>query len=269
MFWLPLDQETKDFFKEEEVVIIMGRGHSGTRVVTRICETLGINVGATEELKSGDTADLKFTRPIKKVAIHDIDCNFTGSRKNWLLNRFQLAAGRYYKRLQPSGTWGWKFPETYLIGPYVHETFPKAKYVHLIRDGRDLAFKEHLTDDPHRKLGRVLLNHIGVMDQPHYLQAARSWEYQVKGWDAFASHLPEGKVIDFKFEDILTEPRESVERLTHFLGCPMTKACETFLQEELIVSKKKHHRENDPDEVAAVTEAIGDTLRAKGFLDSI
>lgn len=265
MLWPALVDKDREFLAEQEVIIIMGRGHSGTRVMTRICECLGVNVGATEGLKTGDTADLKFTRPIKKVAIHDIDCNFTNKRKKWLQNRFDQAVNKYYQRLQPTGLWGWKFPETYLIGPYVRETFPKARYIHLLRDGRDLAFKNHLTDDPNRKLGQVLLQHIGACDKPHHLQAALSWEYQVNGWDTFTKTLPEGKVIDFKFEDILKTPRETVSQLTEFLGVPMTQECDDFLSAELDTSKARQHRENDPAEVKEVIEAIGPTLKKFGY----
>jgi hypothetical protein len=265
MFWPSLAAGKKQFLSGEEVVIVMGRGHSGTRVMTRICETLGLNLGATEELKSGDTADLRFTRPIKKIAIHDIDCNYTGSQKTWLQNRFERAVGKYHDRLQPTGTWGWKFPETYLIGPYVEETFPKAKYIHLLRDGRDLAFKNHLTDDPNRKLGKVLLEHIGALDKPHHLQSALSWEYQVEGWAAFAKRLPGERVIDFRFEDILTSPEDSTEQLAEFLGIPVTDECRDFLSRELDGSKARQHRENDPAQVEEVVAAIGGTLEQYGY----
>ncbi len=266
MWWLPLAEKHKKFLAGEEVVIIMGRGHSGTRVMTRICECLGVNVGATGELKTGDTTDLKFTRTIKKVATHDIDCNFTNERKSWLQNRFDRAVSKYYQGLDSREVWGWKFPETYLIGPYVRDTFPKARYIHLLRDGRDLAFKKHLTDDPNRKLGKVLLSHLGAMDKPHHIQAALSWEYQVNAWAAFAETLPEGSVIDFRFEDILRTPRESVAQLTEFLGLEMTEACDEFLTNELDTSKARQHRENDPKQVSEVIDVIGDSLKAYGYI---
>ena len=234
--------------------------------MTRICESLGINVGATPGLKTGDTADLKFTRSIKKIAIQDIDCNVRKESQPGLQNRFDWAAHRYYCGLSPSGAWGWKFPETYLIGPYVHKTFPSARYVHLIRDGRDLAFKNHLTDDPNRKLGKVLLGHLDALDKPHHLQAALSWEFQMKAWDSFAKELPGGSVIDFRFEDLLKEPETMVEQLTEFLRVEMTDSCRYFLETELDTSKARQHRENDPEKVREVVEAIGDTLEKYQYL---
>ncbi|MEM9281985.1 MAG: sulfotransferase [Verrucomicrobiota bacterium] len=266
MIWLPLSEQRRRVLEDEEVIIIMGRGHSGTRVMTRICENLGINVGATSELKSGDTADLRFTRSIKKIAIHDINANQKGMTKPWLVNRFQRSVDRYLRDLKPTGMWGWKFPETYLIGPYVRETFPRARYIHLLRDGRDLAFKNHLTDDPNRKLGRVLLEHIGMMGQPHYLQAAASWEFQLNGWETFAETLPKGSVIDFRFEDLLSEPSECVESLAAFLGVPVTDQCKDFVARELDTSKRRQHRENDPSEVSKVVAKIGDTLRRYDYV---
>ncbi len=46
----------------------MGRGHSGTYVLTRICTLLGLTLGTRSELLAGDAADRIFTEQIKKIA---------------------------------------------------------------------------------------------------------------------------------------------------------------------------------------------------------
>ena len=267
MIWPSLDEKKRQILADENVIIIMGRGHSGTRIMTRICEKLGINLGATDELKSGDCASLYFTRTIKKVAIHDIDCNLTNSRKTWLQNRFNRSAYKYFHNLKPEGMWGWKFPETYLIGPYVRKTFPKARYIHLLRDGRDLAFKNHLTDDPNRKLGKVLLDHINALDDPHHLQAAASWACQVSAWDTFANDLPENSVLDLRFEDLVNDPWPEIEKIASFLKIPITQECRDFVSEEIDTSKAAQHRENPPEKIKEVIKEIGPVLEDQGYLE--
>ena len=268
MFWLPLSEEKRLILADDPVVVIMSRGHSGTRVLSRMCESLGVNLGGNEDLQTGDTADLRFTRSIKKIALHDIACclNTKESCKTWLQNRFDRAAWGYRERLNPRELWGWKFPETYLIGPYVENTFPKAKYIHLVRDGRDIAFKNHLTDDPHRQLGRVLLEHIGALNEPHHIQAALSWEYQVRGWQSFEKSLPRGRVIDLRFEDLLANPSAAATQLTSFLEIPITPECEEYLATELDLSKSRQHKENDPAQVTEVEERIAASLRDFKYL---
>src|SRR5208283_20851 len=148
------------------------------------------------------------------------------------------AVAAYFRRLSPqNGCWGWKFPETYLIAPYVVKTFPKAKLLHLVRDGRDLAFKLHLPDNPRKKLGRSLLAACRATKCRHHLQAASSWAYQVDRFDAFRRELPASQVFDVRFEDLCAAPLEWAEKLCGFLGVPMTEQCRHYLVRDIQTGK--------------------------------
>ena len=121
--------------------------------------------------------------------------------------RFQTAVYGYYVRLgAPPDHWGWKFPETYLIAPYVAATFPQARYVHLLRDGRDIAFKRHLTDDPKRQLGKKLLVAQRALALPHHIQTAISWAFQVERFEQFRQSCQAARIFDIKFEQLCERP---------------------------------------------------------------
>ena len=124
--------------------------------------------------------------------------------------------------------------------------FPKARYLHLVRDGRDLAFKRHLTDNPRRRLGRLVLKTTGALQHPRHLQAALSWSYQVDQFDAFRPCLPPERILDLTFEQICATPSEATGRICSFLGVPMTEACRRYLAEEIDPRKISQHREVDP-----------------------
>src|SRR2546423_345235 len=99
-------------------VVLMGRGHSGTRVLSWICAHLGVNLGAKEDSKAGDVSDERFQKQIKIIALKSLDITRTDQVAPAELRRFQRAVFNYYTGLgKPAGLWGWKFPETYLIGP--------------------------------------------------------------------------------------------------------------------------------------------------------
>jgi hypothetical protein len=248
-------------------VVLMGRGHSGTRVLAWICTHLGIALGTSEDLATGDAEDEQFTEEIKAVALHDLGSKSDGKLQERALRRFQKAVAGYYERLgRPAGWWGWKFPETYLITPYIAATFPRARYLHLVRDGRDLAFKHHLTDDPRRKLGRTLLREAGALDLPHHLQAAISWAFQVDRFDAFRAHLPPAQVFDVKFEQLCEQPAEQTARLCAFLNLPLTESCRTYLRDEINTGKIRQYREADPQLVREVEQRVAPTLRRYGYL---
>ena len=251
----------------ESPVVIMSRGHSGTRVLAWAIEKLGIRLGATTEVPTGDVQDRRFSGTIKRVCRASLEKPPTAEPNPRLLRIFQRSLTDYLQWLGDyDGGWGWKFPETYLIPNYVAATFPKARYIELIRDGRDLAFKYHLTDNPKRRLGRRLLRHLDALDKPHHIQAAMSWDFQIRRFDAFvkATNLPVHRV---NFETFCQQPVETMEAICEFLGVSMTDECRTYLLEEIQPGKVRQHRDETNEQVAEVEATILPTLVRLGYVE--
>ena len=258
-------KEQADFLAALQPVLLMGRGHSGTRVLSFACMHLGIQLGTSAA--TGDADDRTFTRTIKKIAARNLAPGAPDCLREKDLIRFQNAVFRYYTTIgSPQTPWGWKFPETYLIGAYVARTFPQARYIHMVRDGRDLAFKKHLTDDPERALGKTLLTHINAMHLPHHLQAAMSWAFQVDQFDAFRKTLPANQVLDLTFEDICREPMAAMQDVCEFLNIPMTERCESYITRKLDVAKIGQYKSEDPAKIAQIENTISDTLKRYHYL---
>lgn len=245
--------------------MLMGRGHSGTRVLSFACMHLDIQLGTSAA--TGDADDRTFTRTIKKIAARSLTSGAPECVREKDLLRFQNAVFKYYKTLgSPQTLWGWKFPETYLIGDYVAATFPRALYIHLVRDGRDLAFKRHLTDDPNRALGKKLLTHINAMNLPHHLQAAMSWAFQVDLFDEFRKTLNTDQVLDLKFEDICRKPMAAMQAMCKFLNIPMTEHCEHYITKQLDPGKIAQYKNEDPAKILEIENRISDTLKRYRYL---
>lgn len=247
----------------------MGRGHSGTRVMAWALDALGIRMGTLKAKSTGDCQDRRFTGTIKKLARRTLHRPATASPAKRDLRAFQKAVHNYLEwmgDLKPA--WGWKFPETYLIGNIVDATFHNARYIHMIRDGRDLAFKFHLTDDPNRGLGRTLLEHLNAVDQPDHIQAALSWDFQVKRFGAIADRL-EDRLHTLTFEAFCHNPLEEMKRIASFLGVPMTLKCETYLKDHVNPAKIAQFRNEDPAKVTEVEKLISETLDRYGYTGSI
>ncbi len=259
--------EQADLLAALRPVVLMGRGHSGTRVLSYACSHLGIQLGSTRPGATGDPDDRVFTRTIKKIATRNLPPRMPDSVKEKDLIFFQDAAFRYYQQLGcPQTQWGWKFPETYLVGAYIARTFPQARYVHMVRDGRDLAFKRHLTDDPHRKLGKKLLAHIGATGLPHHLQAALSWAFQVDQFDAFCTTLRADQVFTVRFEDICMQPIVSLQALCDFLNIAMTDSCTRYLSDQLNVGKVGQYASEDRAKINDIEAKISPTLKRYHYL---
>ena len=248
-------------------VVLLGRGHSGTRVLAWMCVHLGVKLGTSSPHDEGDPDDVTFTNKIKALAAHNLDVMSPEQVREPALRRFKAAVSKYYAGLgSPTGMWGWKFPETYLIAPYVARTFPRAKYLHLVRDGRDIAFKSHLTDNPRHRVGRAVLSACNGLALADHLRAAASWAYQVDRFDAFRDQLPASAVLDVRFEDLCSAPRETAERLSAFLGAPMTDACREYAATGIDTLKVAQFREQDARLVDDVEQRIGATLRRYRYL---
>ena len=257
----------QEMLSRQNPIVLMGRGHSGTRVLSWLCTHLGVNLGTSESLATGDADDQKFTQQIKKITLNNISSTGNGEINKKDLHRFQKAVMGYFTRLHcPQTHWGWKFPETYLIAPYIATTFPEARYIHLVRDGRDIAFKRHLTDDPQRKLGKKILAAQNALGLPHHLQAALSWAFQVDNFDRFRPSVSAEQVIDVTFEHICLHPYETAQQLCAFLHLPFTDRCQTYIKEQINSRKVAQYKENDPQLIREVEEAITDTLRRYHYL---
>lgn len=262
---MPLRQRSAGWAETSSPIILMGRGHSGTRVLAWICEHLGIRLGTQAGKDTADPGDLRFTRTIKKIAVRNLGQVDPKTVRDRDLRRFTRALVRYHAGLRPDGLWGWKFPETYLIAPLVHRAVPQARYLHLVRDGRDLAFKRHLTDDPKKTLGAKILNQVDAMDAAHPVQAARSWAFQVDTYASFRRRVPDLPVLDLTFEHLVENPVAATESVCDFLRVPFAAEARDWIQTHILPAKIGQFRGEDPATIRAVECAIGPTLRAFGY----
>jgi len=123
--------------------VLMCRGSSGSRFLAEIFAKNGIWMG--DRLNESSDSFLLLEKlvvpfmnsgdfPLLRVADGD-------------------AAGRHAHRLDesfadflhayPGGPWGWKLPETIFIVPLLKRRFPGARFIHLIRDGRDVILSDN------------------------------------------------------------------------------------------------------------------------------
>lgn len=98
--------------------------------------------------------------------------------------------------------------ETSLIGATIHRHFdrlvslwPRARYVHLVRDGRDVA-----------------RSRIGMGWAGNVWTGAYDWVEKETQWEAVRSALPADHVYDVSYEPLVTEPERTLSGVCEFLG---------------------------------------------------
>ena len=134
----------------------MCRGSSGSRFLAEILMRNGIWMG--DRLNDSSDSFLlleKLVVPFMNSVDFPLERMADGTAG---LRHAQMLEKSFtdFLRAYPGGPWGWKLPESVFIVPLVKHRFPHAKFIHLIRDGRDVI----LSDDglfglPYRRYGLV------------------------------------------------------------------------------------------------------------------
>jgi hypothetical protein len=201
------------------VVTVIGRGHSGTRVISHTLYASGVYMGARLN-PSGDLVPAEdfyeACRVMGRYVVHrgGLDWDFSRLHTMRIDPAFTRLVESYLASVLSSRAEqrGWKLPETTLVYPWIVRMFPDVRYIHWVRDPRDSIIGSHLTDD---------LSDFGVpyeRTEGLRLMRAVSWKYQRE----IVKATPAPKhVIHVRFEDFVLKQNATLRRLVEFLGDPI------------------------------------------------
>jgi hypothetical protein len=198
-----------------KLIIVVGRGHSGTRAVAHTLIASGVFMGN----RLNAYGDLIPAEPMYAAArlvaqqvqyVGEYHWNFCKLHHMCVAPEFKRLVHEYLRPvLQSDAIYrGWKLPETTLVYPWIARMFPEAYYIFWIRDPRDCILGRHLTDEL-KDFGIV----YGSVDDP-IIRRAVSWKYQM---DIINATQPPERHLWIRFEDFILEQEKTVERLEEFL----------------------------------------------------
>lgn len=131
------------------------------------------------------------------------------------LEPFELAEGvrcfyRLYAARQGKQRWGDKTPGYASLLDKIARLLPEARFIHIVRDGRDVALSlRELWFAPARDI-RGLAAH---------------WQEQIRT----ARRLGRGcRYLEVRFEDLVREPHEELQRIAAFVDLPYDQAMERY-----------------------------------------
>lgn len=132
----------------------------------------------------------------------------------------ELAEGVYrlwaLRRGKPQARWGDKNNAHVAHIPELADLFPDAVFLHLVRDGRDVACS-------YRDLVRVRGPHAPRLPTG-LVGATRRWRDHVRAADAACARLGPGRAFEIRYEPLVRDPRGTLEELCFFLGLPFDEA---------------------------------------------
>jgi hypothetical protein len=190
---------------------------------------------------------------------------------------FRSAIQRHLAGLEDADApWGWKFPRTILMLPFVHEMYPSMKAVHLVRDGRDMAFSRN--QNQVRAIGPMVLSE-SELKRRGSIRSIKFWaRVNVAAARYGETRCGGGNYLRFRYEDVCSNPGEAVVRLLDFLDCPASRESMRTVAREVVKPSASTRRrsgsrpswsemnEEDPTLAARVQRAGADALREFGYL---
>lgn len=224
------------------IVTVIGRGHSGTRAMSRTLVESGVYMGSklnasSDLIPPGDLYEA--CRVMAKHVVHlgGLHWDFSKLHSMPIDPAFTRLVESYLSSVLASTSEhrGWKLPETTLILPWIIRMFPEIHYIYWTRDPRDSILSDHLTDD---------LADFGIpYDSTDDLSTRRaiSWQYQ---YEIMRTTPSPQRRMDVRFEEFVLDQSATLSRLEGFLGIPLARIP---VQPEAVSRWKSasHHREFD------------------------
>lgn len=196
-------------------LVIGATGGSGTRVVARIARHAGYDLG-TYLNEAGDA--LAFQSFFDTWTNRFVRAGFSMMDRARMEKDFEGALSKHLSGLTGS-RWGWKAPRSIYWLPFLHRRFPELKFVHIVRDGRDMAFSNN--QNQVRKHGGAVLNPLERLINPLPVRSIVVWDRVNERTAEFGETTLGGNYHLVHFEDLCRNPIEATMGLLRFLGADL------------------------------------------------
>ena len=175
-------------------------------------------------------------------------------------------------RQQSVPRWAVYDPDNVLYVPQIKTDIPDALFVHIVRDGRDIAVSL-------RKMGEF--RPIPWNRKPASLEAtALYWKWMVQHGRSSGRLFPED-YIEVRYEELVTAPQQALETLSRFLGQELDyqqiqnnrlgrvgETNSSFRGSQASAESNPIHRWKkmlSPQQVAGLEALVGDCLEESGY----
>jgi hypothetical protein len=195
--------------------VVGATGGSGTRVVARILRAAGLFTGEKlnpyeDAVELGFYSDRWIDRYVSVAGEPD------EAMRAEMEDDLRLVLGDHLSPLPSDArAWGWKEPRSIYLLRFWNETIPSVRFLHFIRDGRDMAFSKN--QQQLKKHGDAVLG-----DE---LRRARTPTRSIGLWNRVnlaAADLGDAELgpryLRVRFEDLCAEPATTVARIYGFFG---------------------------------------------------
>jgi hypothetical protein len=262
-------------------VIVFNKSHSGSRVLAELLASAGVFMGAHLN-ESWDSLD---ALEIVEYLVRAYYPNYTPV---WhspaaAAATAEVAARVFARHLQGfspacGARWGWKLCETGYAIPVLDACFSGARYIHLIRDGRDVACCDHRApDDPFWKkvyfntdrimtFRRLRLTPQAYRRRPEVFNAIH-WVNSVTMGRAFGAMLRD-RYLEVRYEDLCLDFEGTARRVLSFAGVADAERAIATMARKIHSGSVGKHRLRPIRRQRQVLSIVKPLLLSLGYLDA-
>jgi hypothetical protein len=248
---------------DERLVFIVGSPRSGTTFLGR---ALGSLPGFVD---LGEMAALKASVP-ELAPRPPADAASRLRRLLALAGRLGLAGG--LRAVEHT-------PENAFVAEALALAFPEARFVHPVRDGRDVVAS--LLERGWLSEGRGGADDAGLPYGPEvrfWVEPERREEFARAGdarraawaWRRYleAARSVPGRTLELRYEELAAQPDAAAARLASFLGVNEDHLA-AALSEARVSAVGRHRRDLSPEQLREAEAECGELLRALGYLQTV
>lgn len=203
-------------YRDDSPVIIGGTGGSGTRVLAQICMAAGLHMGNTVNPASDERTFGAFSRRWGASFLLREHLPLSEKQRRRMEEEFGEFLRQHGAENTDGKRWGWKHPRSMLLLPFLDASLPRMRFVHAIRDGRDMAYSRNQRQP--QMLGWALLGPRKSQELSPACLAMAFWNQANIAAAAYGEQVMKERYHRIRFEDLCASPEETLQRLFHFLG---------------------------------------------------
>lgn len=242
-------------------IIVGGMQGSGTRVAVWLLE--GSNVYMSYKDYSVYVHEPHDSIPMAAWMVNYFKPWVFGEEvnKKLMVKGFEVALDLHLAHKRDEKIWGWKNPPNMYLLDFYHELFPKMKYIHVIRDGRDTSPHWQtivVTQDMRKYIPKEMLdNPVGV----NYMWF---WDLANKRAIEYGREQLKENFLLLRMEDITAAPEAWGKKIQEFVGAESFEMHKVpFIEKPLTIGR---HKEIDSETLMHMTVAGKKLLKEMSYI---